>query len=180
MKTSIRIFAVTLTSAALAVAGSALAHQGMGQGMGQGMPGMGHGMMGMGHGMAGGMSQMQWPQSAAAVAAQLAEWKTSLKITSAQESAWGKYATLLTQQAEVRDNMRTQMHAQMSDPKTAATVDHSALRETMQKLQQENLNARSAAVKDLYAVLTPEQQTLADQRLQGRAGHHMAGHMFNR
>lgn len=175
MKTSHRIFALTLMAASLAVAGSALAHggMGMGPGMGSGMemgmgPGMGQGMMGMG--------RMHGPESSAAVSARLAESKAALKITSAQEPAWGKYAALVTQQAEVRTAMRTQMQAQMSDPKTAATVDFNAQRETMQKFQQENLAARTAAMKELLGVLTPEQKAVADQRLPFRTGHRMAGH----
>ena len=49
-------------------------------------------------------------------------------------------------------------------------------RETMHKAQQESMAARNAALADLYAVLTPEQKAVADQRLQGRRGHRMAGH----
>ncbi len=205
MKTSNSILAVTIIAASLAGAGSAFAHGGMGAGamgmgadhpMGQGMMGagheMGHGMMGMGQGMGhghmgqghmgmgagmhAGMGPMQGPEAAATVSARLADSKAQLKITSAQEAAWSKYAALATQQAEAHANMRTQMHAQMSDPKTASTVDHAAQRETMQKFQQDNLAARDTAFTELYAVLTPEQKSVADQRLQGRRGHHMAGH----
>ncbi len=200
MKTSNSILAVTIIAASLAGAGSAFAHGGMGAGamgmgadhpMGQGMMGAGHemgqGMMGMGHdmgqghkGMGGamhaGMGPMQGPEAPAAVSARLADSKAQLKITSAQEAAWGKYAALVTQQAEAHANMRTQMHAQMSDPKTASTVDHAAQRETMHKFKQDNLAARNTALTDLYAVLTPEQKAVADQRLQGLRGHRMAGH----
>lgn len=147
---------------------------GMGQGMGHGH--MGHGHMGMGAGMHAGMGPMQGPEAAATLSARLADSKAQLKITSAQEAAWSKYAALVTQQAEAQANMRTQMHAQMSDPKTASTVDHAAQRETMHKLQQDNLAARNTALTDLYAVLTPEQKAVADQRLQGLRGHRMAGH----
>ena len=200
MKTSNSILAVTIIAASLAGAGSAFAHGGMGAGamgmgaehpMGQGMmgaghemghgmmgmgQGMGHGHMGMGAGMHAGMGPMQGPEAPASVSARLADSKAQLKITSAQEAAWSKYAALVTQQAEAHANMRTQMHAQMSDPKTASTVDHAAQREAMHKLQQDNLAARNTALTELYAVLTPEQKAVADQRLQGRRGHRMAGH----
>ena len=46
----------------------------------------------------------------------------------------------------------------------------------MHKAQQESMAARNAALADLHAVLTPEQKAVADQRLQGRRGQHMAGH----
>ena len=200
MKTSNSILAVTIIAASLAGAGSAFAHGGMGAGamgmgaehpMGQGMmgaghemghgmmgmgQGMGHGHMGMGAGMHAGMGPMQGPEAPASVSARLADSKAQLKITSAQEAAWSKYAALVTQQVEAHANMRTQMHAQMSDPKTASTVDHAAQREAMHKLQQDNLAARNTALTELYAVLTPEQKAVADQRLQGRRGHRMAGH----
>ena len=200
MKTSNSILAVTIIAASLAGAGSAFAHGGMGAGamgmgaehpMGQGMmgaghemghgmmgmgQGMGHGHMGMGAGMHAGMGPMQGPEAPASVSARLADSKAQLKITSAQEAAWSKYAALVTQQAEAHANMRTQMHAQMSDPKTASTVNHAAQREAMHKLQQDNLAARNTALTELYAVLTPEQKAVADQRLQGRRGHRMAGH----
>ena len=200
MKTSNSILAVTIIAASLAGAGSAFAHGGMGAGamgmgaehpMGQGMmgaghemghgmmgmgQGMGHGHMGMGAGMHAGMGPMQGPEAPASVSARLADSKAQLKITSAQEAAWSKYAALVTQQVEAHANMRTQMHAQMSDPKTASTVNHAAQREAMHKLQQDNLAARNTALTELYAVLTPEQKAVADQRLQGRRGHRMAGH----
>ena len=200
MKTSNSILAVTIIAASLAGAGSAFAHGGMGAGamgmgaehpmghgmmgagheMGHGMmgmgQGMGHGHMGMGAGMHSGMGPMQGPEAPVTVSARLADSKAQLKITSAQEAAWSKYAALVTQQAEAHANMRTQMHAQMSDPKTASTLDHAAQREAMHKLQQDNLAARNTALTELYAVLTPEQKAVADQRLQGRRGHRMAGH----
>lgn len=200
MKTSNSILAVTIIAASLAGAGSAFAHGGMGAGamgmgaehpmghgmmgagheMGHGMmgmgQGMGHGHMGMGAGMHSGMGPMQGPEAPSTVSARLADSKAQLKITSAQEAAWSKYAALVTQQAEAHANMRTQMHAQMSDPKTASTLDHAAQREAMHKLQQDNLAARNTALTELYAVLTPEQKAVADQRLQGRRGHRMAGH----
>jgi Spy/CpxP family protein refolding chaperone len=131
-------------------------------------------MMGMG------MGRMHGPETPAAASARLSELKASLNITAAQEAAWGKYAALVTQQAEVRDAMRTQMQAQMSDPKTAATIDHNAMRETMQKFQLENWTARDAALKELVAVLTPEQKAVADQRLQGWGRHPMAGRMVTK
>ncbi len=167
MKTRNILLALTVVAASLAAAGVALAHGGMGNDT----PGMGHGMMGMGPGMGG----MHGPEAAAALGARLAETKAQLKITPAQETSWSRFAALVTQQAEARDAMRTQMHALMSDPNTAATVDRTAQHEAMHNLQQANMTARDAALKDLYAVLTPEQKAVADQRLQGHRGHGMAG-----
>jgi Spy/CpxP family protein refolding chaperone len=70
--------------------------------------------------------------------------------------------------------MRTQMQAQMQEKSATAPVDRSARHETMSQLREQHFAARSAAVKDLYAVLTPEQKTLAEQRLSMMPGHGMA------
>lgn len=182
MKTTTQIATLTLATLTLAAAGAVFAHPGMGYGMGYGMgPGsaqsMGYGMgpgagpgMGMGPGMRG---PMQGPQDAAAVGTRLAQLKAELKITAAQEGAWNAYAAVAQQQAETRLAQRAQMQALMQDPQAAAALDRSAHREAMLKLRDEHLAARGEALKNLQAVLTPEQQTLAAQRLDGGRGHRM-------
>jgi protein CpxP len=171
MKTTTKIVAGTMAALSLATASAVFAHQGMGPGMGMG-PEMGPGMgFGMGHGMRGGM---HGPESAAVSAARLSDLKAELKITPAQDSAWQAYTTVVQQQAAVREAMRTQMQAQMQAPNAAAPVDHGAQHEAMSKLRDQHFAARSAAVKDLWAVLTPEQKTLAEQRLSVMPGHGMA------
>jgi LTXXQ motif family protein len=183
MKTRTAFFATTALAATLA-AGAAIAHPGMGRGMdpaaGPGVcqmqqpgaqcpqgtgpvagarQGMGPGMsMGMGPGMRG-----------APVSTNLADVKTALKITAGQEAAWNAYAAVVTRHDEARNNMREKMQAQLADPKAAAP-DRSALHETMLKFRQDMQTQRTAALKDLYAVLTPEQKTLADQNLGGMGG----------
>jgi Spy/CpxP family protein refolding chaperone len=69
--------------------------------------------------------------------------------------------------------MRAQMQAQMHGP-NATPADRSAHFEAMSKFRDEQLAARSAALKDLYAVLTPEQKLIADQRLMPGHGPGMA------
>lgn len=182
MKTTTQIAAITLATLTLAAAGAVFAHPGMGYGMGPGMgagpaQGMGYGMgpgagpgMGMGPGMRGPMSG---PQDAAAVAARLTQLKAELKIAGAQEGAWNVYAAVVQQQAEQRLAQRTQMQALMQDPQAAAALDRTAHREAMLKVRDEHLAARGAALKGLQAVLTPEQQALAAQRLDGGRGHRM-------
>lgn len=178
MKTRTTIFAVTVIVATLAAAGAALAHPGgMGYGPGQGM---GPGVMGPGMGM----GRMQGPQTAAAVVTRLGETKAALKITAEQDAAWAAYAAVVTRQADSRANMHTQMQGKMHDPK-ATVPDRAAWQETMAKFRLEMQTGRAAALKDLYAVLTPEQKALADQNLPGvrgpgmvgAMGGHMGGHM---
>jgi hypothetical protein len=179
MKTTTKIVAGTIAALSLATASAVFAHQGMGPGMGMDMgPGTGPGMgmgYGMGHGMRGGM---HGPESAAVTAARLSDLKAELKIMPAQDSAWQAYATVVQQQAAAREAMRTQMQAQMQaqmqEKSATAPVDRSARHEAMSQLREQHFAARSAAVKDLYAVLTPEQKTLAEQRLSVMPGHGMA------
>jgi Spy/CpxP family protein refolding chaperone len=176
MKNTTKFVAVSLATMSIAVASAVFAHPGMGAGpgMGYGM-GMGQGMgpgYGIGPGMRGGMFGAETP---AVVGARLSDLKTELKITAAQEGAWQAYAAVVQTQAEQRQAHRTQMQAQMQDPQAAANMDRSAQHEAMMKVRDEHLAARSAALKDLYAVLTPEQKALADQRLQSMPGHRMAG-----
>jgi len=173
MKTTTRITAITLATLTFAAATAVFAHPGMGMGYGMG-PGMGQGPaagMAMGPGMGG---RMHGPEDAAAAGARLAQLKAELKITAAQEGAWGAYAAVVQQQAEQRLAIRTQMQATMQDPQAAATADRAAHREAMMKVRDEHRAVRSEALKNLQAVLTPEQQTLAAQRLEAGRGHRMS------
>jgi hypothetical protein len=184
MKTTTRFAAITLAVFSLAAANAVFAYQGHGQGQGpgagpaaceaQGMGcGMGHGM-GHGHGMRGGM---HGPETPAVTAARLSDLKTELKIGATQEGAWQGYTAVVQQQAEQRQVLRTQMQAQMQaqvqDPQAVTPADRASRREAMQQMRETHLAAREAALKDLYAVLTPEQKAVADQRLRGSYGQRM-------
>lgn len=170
MKPTTTFAAVVLAALSFAAANTVFAHPGMGMGpgMGQGMgPGMGqHAGPGMRHSMGG-------PETAAVVQARLAALKAELKITAAQESAWAAYAGVVQQQAEQREATRTQMQTRMHDPKLS-DAERTALRDSMMKTRDQHLVARTAAIKDLQAVLTPEQRAIADTRLQPLRGHRMA------
>jgi hypothetical protein len=171
MKTSIKIIAGTITVLALATAGAVFAHPGMGPGYGMGM-GPGYGMgMGPGHGM-GMRGAMAGPDAAAWMTSRLAEVKTELKITPAQDAAWQAFTTVVQQQAAAGQALRAQMLAQ--NPGAVTPADRSAQFEAMSKLREQHQAARDAALKDLYAVLSPEQKQLADQWLHGMPGHRMA------
>ncbi|MDZ7589213.1 MAG: Spy/CpxP family protein refolding chaperone [Rubrivivax sp.] len=169
MKTTTRIAAVSLAVLTLGLAGAVAAHPGMGMGMGQGMgPGMGQGMHG---GMRGGMrGGMGGPQTPAEFAARLSDLKTELKITEAQEGAWQAFTAVSLQQVEQRQAMRAQMQAQMQD---ATPAERSAHYEAMKTVREAQFAARSKALADLHAVLTPEQKAVADQQLRGPHGQRM-------
>lgn len=97
------------------------------------------------------------------VDARLAYLKGELKITAEQESAWDAYATQVKAQAATM----AAFHAQ--GPSTAQSaaerIEQHAAR---MKLRAEQAQATSKAVKELYAVLTPEQQTIANQHFGGQ------------
>jgi Spy/CpxP family protein refolding chaperone len=168
MKTTTKIVAGTIAAFSFVTAGAVFAHSGMGPGMGMGM-GQGPGM-----GMHG---RMQPGATAADAAARLEAVKAELKILPAQEAAWQAFAGVMQKQAAEREAMRAQMQGQMQaqGANAAAPVDRSAHFEAMSKFREEHMVARSAALKDLYAVLTPEQKLIADQQLSPMPGHRMAG-----
>lgn len=105
----------------------------------------------------------------------LARLKTDLKITPAQDKAWQGFAAQVTQQAET---MKTRF-AQRPDPKAEAQM-HAPERMAQQLAQMQerlkDMQAMRDRVADLYAVLTPAQQTLADQHF-ARVGHEMRERM---
>lgn len=189
MKTSTKLLSIAAAALALGAGGLVFAQAGQGpygcMGGGPGMQqgtqqGMGmHGGMrgGMGPGAHGGMGAgMQGAGQPADAAAHLATAKTDLKITATQEPAWQAFEAVVRQQAETRQALRTAMQARMQDPAAAASIDHAAQREAMMKLRDSDQAARDTARQALYAVLSPEQKALADQRLGAGPGHRMGAH----
>lgn len=169
MKTASKIIAGVAVTLSLAVTGAVLAQPGYGPGFGGMGYGMGYGPGGhmgggpgfgrMGYGMGPGGYDM-----AAAAAGYTAQLKAQLKITPEQEKAWKAYEGVVTQQAAAMQTLRDQFHAQWQDAKPgAAAPDMAAQHQAMFELRQSSLTAQSAALKDLYAVLTPEQKAIADR-----------------
>jgi Spy/CpxP family protein refolding chaperone len=128
-----------------------------------GCPGMGPGMgrMGMMHSGHGGP---MWGGEPGAMAEQhLAQFKTQLKITAAQEPAWSAFAAKATEQVKAMQAQRAQVQ-QGADAKTAAP-DRMDKHIDQMKQRLAGMEAMSASVKSLYAALTPEQRVIADQQL---------------
>ncbi len=164
MKTTSKIIAAVAATLSLAVGGAVLAQPGFGMGYApMGYGGMGHGRMGyggMGYGMGPGYDMT------AAAAGYAAQLKVQLKVTPEQEKAWKAYEDVVTQQAAAMQAQRDQFLAQAQNAQPgAATPDFAAHRQAMFTLRESNLAAQSAALKDLYAVLTPEQKAIADRSL---------------
>jgi Spy/CpxP family protein refolding chaperone len=128
----------------------------------------------MGYGPMGhGMGPQAWGNPAAAAEWRLSGLKSELKITAAQEPAWKVFSDQAKQQAEAMQALMA--GAQSAAPATAP--ERLELHNQMMKKRQEQMEKGTAAFKDLYAVLTPEQKALADQRVGMMGGRGMA---FNR
>ena len=129
---------------------------------GPGYYGMGPGMMGgygpgygMGPGMMGG-----WGSADEGLAALKAE----LGITAKQDSAWQAFASNAKKHQETRQAWIAKMH----EARGAGSAPELLAQQTEHmKQRQAEMAANAAALKDLYATLTPEQKAIADQRFGG-------------
>jgi protein CpxP len=165
MKRTSKFIAGAAAVGALTLAGLGLAQAGgMGYGPGYGM-GWGGGP-GWGMGPGGGWATSS--EVGTIVGNRLAALKSELKITPDQEKAWNAFADQAKQQAEAVQALRQQMHEQMAAGKVVpGSPEFFGLRKSMLELQQTGAEARATKVKDLYAVLTPDQKAVADQSLGG-------------
>lgn len=140
-------------------------HGGYGPGMGYGggpRGGYGPGMMGGGPrgGYGPGAAYGAGPTDRAE--ARLSFLKNELKITADQEAAWDAYA----KQVKTRAETMQAFHAQ--GPITAETpAERIEQHASRMKLRADQEQAMGGVVKDLFAVLTPEQKTIANQYFGG-------------
>ncbi|MDP2639963.1 MAG: Spy/CpxP family protein refolding chaperone [Betaproteobacteria bacterium] len=141
-------------------------------GYGQGQ-GMGPGMMG-GYGPGQGMGpQAMFNACSGNADESLAALKAELGITVKQDAAWQAFAKNATQQAENRQAW----FAKMQQARSAGSAPELlAQRTDIMKQHQAELETQAAALKDLYAALTPEQKAIADQRFGGFGPGYGAGY----
>lgn len=140
-------------------------HGGYGPGMGYGggpRGGYGPGMMGGGPrgGYGPGAGYGAGPTERAD--ARLSFLKNELKITADQEAAWDTYVKQVKTRAETMQAFHAQGPIAAESP--AERIEQHAAR---MKLRADQEQAMSVAVKDLFAVLTPEQKTVANQYFGG-------------
>jgi hypothetical protein len=135
------------------------------KGMGHGPGMMGHGMM-KGHGMGPGVMHGRVGLGFADPA-QLETLKTELKITTAQERAWGKYAKAVLDAAA-----SMKMTRESVDPETVGKMspaDRYAFVSKMREQAQERFAAVKTAADELLAILDATQKARANDILPGLA-----------
>jgi len=154
-----KIHAILVAGASLAVAAVTYAQPSGGVG-----PCAGHSMgMGPGHGPMAGFDP------ATMIDSHLGDLKTQLNITAAQEPAWQTFTTAAKQQATSMQVMHTQMQQG-----TGTAPERMGQRAAAMQQRAAGMATMSNALKDLYAALTQEQQTIADQHfnMMGAGGMH--------
>jgi len=166
MKRTTKIALAVGTALTLGLAGAAVNAQPYGYGPGYGMGyGQGYGPgahMGWGGGPMGyGMGRHAFANAnpTALAEGRLAYLKSELKITPAQESKWQAFATQTKQSAEAMQSMYSTMH----NSSVTSAPELLALRNEVMKKRLEQSEKTAAALKDLYASLTPDQKAILDQ-----------------
>jgi len=117
----------------------------------------------MGGGMGGGMGGPGMMGGTYSIEDRLAAQKSALKITPEQERAWTAYADVAKKQS---DAMLAQHEAMWKSAPSSSAERFELSSKFMQERAQQH-EALSAAYKELYTVLTPEQRAAADQRTGG-------------
>ena len=180
MKRTTKIFITVGTALSLGLAAAAVSAQPYGPGWGGGPvggygsgwhmggygpgSGMGPGMMG-GYGPGYGMGpQARFGGNYGNVDDNLAALKTELGITAKQDAAWQAF----TRNAKLQNENTQAWFAKMQQARSAGSAPELLAQQTeILKQRQTEVEAEAAALKNLYAVLTPEQKTIADQRFGG-------------
>ena len=155
-QTTKRYLSIAAASAlVVGVATGVLARGGFGPGFGPGWGGH-HGMMGGPGGMHGRNGGPGWMMSGDPVAyadRQLAELKTELAITADQEAAWNAYAAAVKGKAAVMlSHRQTMLDSGAMNPELRFAFHQQGMAQMQQV---------TSARRDLYAVLSPEQQSRA-------------------
>ena len=113
-------------------------------------------------------------------AQRMADFKTVLRITPAQESAWTAFNTSMTPQAGQWKHRSPEEHAKLKAELEAMNTPQRmekmrALHAEHQAKRDAEMDRRLTAVKTFYAVLSPEQQKIFDITHKNRMEHHWGG-----
>ena len=120
--------------------------------------------MGPGEGCAMAGKKMANP---AQIDSKLAEMKKILKIGSAQEEAWATFAKIMKQQkTEMMSAMQEKMQQRTSKEQLAqAAPDRISERIQFMRQRVTSMETTAAAMKQLYAILTPQQREILNERI---------------
>jgi glucose/arabinose dehydrogenase len=111
------------------------------------------------------------------VETRLAQAKTKLKITAAQEAQWNAFADVTRRHAKAADErIKAMRDGKESQAKRLTAVERLERRQQMAVDHSQRLTEVIAAAKPLYAALSAEQKAIADDMLTPRRGHSGRGH----
>jgi hypothetical protein len=106
------------------------------------------------------------------VEARLAQAKTKLQITAAQEAQWNAFADVTRRHAKAADErIKAMRDSKESQSKRLTAVERLERRQQMAADHSQRLTEVIAAAKPLYATLSAEQKAIADDMLTPRRGH---------
>lgn len=97
--------------------------------------------------------------------AKMLETKTALAITPAQETQWKDYTTAVTNRAKAVSDEKMKMKTARQATPAPTAVQRMDQQVSFEKMNLKALEDQQAALNKLYGVLTPEQKTIADQKL---------------
>jgi Spy/CpxP family protein refolding chaperone len=120
--------------------------------------------MGPGEGCAMAGKKMANP---AQIDSKLVEMKKILKIGSAQEEAWTTFATIMKRQkTEMMSAMQEEKMQQRTSKEHPAQAAPDRIDERIQFMKQRvaSMETAAAAMKQLYAILTPQQREILNER----------------
>lgn len=121
--------------------------------------------MGMGPGGAGCAMASNKMANPARIDSHLATMKKELKIGTDQEEAWSAFAkTVKQQKTEMMSAMQERMQQSNSAQSAQSAPDRIGERTQLMKQRVAGMETVAAAMKQLYAVLTPQQKEILDNR----------------
>lgn len=124
-----------------------------------------------GKGAKGAMSRKGQADFAATATTRLDKLKTELKITADQENAWQTFAGKAKQQVESMQTMRDKMPPPAASGPALSAPERMDKGIEFMKQRLTSMEAMNASLKDLYAVLTPEQKAVADKHFMHHPQH---------
>lgn len=103
-----------------------------------------------------------------------ADLKAALKLTTAQEAAWGTFTSAMKPPAmDGKNSPNREDMAQLTTPQRLEKM------QAMKAERDAHMAKRMEATKVFYAALTPEQQKVFDAQAHGKGGHGHGGRSMN-